>query len=1369
MSTGNILLLLLITMATLAPCPVMNWEAQNLHDSWRKFKQHVELTFAGPLKSKSEAEKVNYLLIWVGEKGRDVYNTWTDLTDDQRKKLATYYNRFETHVKPKHNTVFARYKFHHRQQETHETFDQFVTDLKLLVIDCEYDQPDEMVRDRIVCGITSDQVREKLLQEGSELKLDKTLEIVHAYEASQTQLRTISSAQGAVNKVTRSQSRTEIKNCYFCGRNHARGNCPAWGAKCDKCGKLNHWQSQCDTANKCATSRKDRSSYNYSRGHSKDRSKDRRTHKAHRKQNNAEKIHYLSANSDSDAESLNIQPIIHSIQAEQLQATLKVHGKKAKLITQVDTGAEANILPTRCFKQLFPEQTNLSQCTLLAPTQNRLLTYDGTYIPHHGVCKLTCSPDSQHWHELDFYVCDSTGPIIIGLKDSRRLDLISISPHVRITVSVIQGSKHEPIVDSKSLTSRYPDRFCGQGKFPHTAKLQLKPDATPVVHAPRRCPVHLKNEIEQTLQDMEDKGIIEKIPQGQPTEWLSSLAYARKSSGKLRVCLDPRDLNKNLKRTYHRAMTVEEITHKLADATVLSKLDAKDGYWSIQLDTDSSLLTAFSSPSSNQRYKFNRLPFGLCVAQDLFQEAMDKITSELNGVISIADDICVYGKDEEEHDRNLHNLMVRARACGLVFNANKCFIKVPEISFFGAVYSKDGIKPDPERTKEIQELPAPNCKQKVLSFLGMVQYLSAHIPHLSELTAPLRNLTKKDAEFIWTGTHQDAFNKIKHTIAGTTTLSYFNPKYHTKIQVDSSKIGLGAALIQVNPEKPDVEHVIAYASKSLSEVESRYANIERECLAVVYGVEKFHTYVYGKKVTVESDHKPLEAILTKNLAQAPPRLQRMMLRLQPYDIDVKYRKGSELLLADFLSRYKPNDTGKHITMDHTIHSIQWSDSKLQGLRMATAEDQTLSTLLETVKEGWPSECRDLPKTLKPYWTLKDYISIDNGILLKGEQIIVPESYQHDILSQLHNHSHQGIEKTQMLARKCVYWPNINTDISNTVGKCHICNTYCNSQRSEPMHPRELPSYPWEILGSDIFELEGQRYLLLCDYFSKFFITRKITNETSSTVIQQLKLIFSEHGIPSEICTDNGPCYSSKEFRNFVTAYGFKHTTSSPHYPQSNGFAERMVGTVKKTIKKCIAAGEDIELALLLLRTTPIANNLPSPAELLYGRPIKSILPTVIPFNPNHENTKLLLKQRQDVQKQYFDRGKHEMSPLSPGDPVMLQSPLDLKWKPATVVSPTDEPRSYLVQDTDGGRHRRNRKFLRKLPPQTAHPAPDNTTNDRTNDRPVNDRSNDRPVNDKRQVSINETPSFTTFDQSDPVTSVRPHRERKERKRLIEET
>ena len=223
--------------------PRINWDSSVLTEEWRKFKQHAQLMFSGPLKKKTESEKVSYLLIWVGEAGRDIYNTWCDITDDNRNLLETYYTKFEAHVTPTSNTLFARYKFNNRLQKD-EPFDNFVTDLKLLVKNCGYEKPDEMVRDRIVFGIKSRKTREKLLQVGSDLTLRKAVEIVHSTEQCQLQLQSMSNDQspvGNTESVLAVANRSNlIKNCYFCGRDHKKNKCPAYGSTCTKCGQKNH-------------------------------------------------------------------------------------------------------------------------------------------------------------------------------------------------------------------------------------------------------------------------------------------------------------------------------------------------------------------------------------------------------------------------------------------------------------------------------------------------------------------------------------------------------------------------------------------------------------------------------------------------------------------------------------------------------------------------------------------------------------------------------------------------------------------------------------------------------------------------------------------------------------------------------------------------------------------------------------------------------------------------------------------------------------------------------------------------------------------------------------------------------------------------
>ncbi|XP_014663439.1 PREDICTED: uncharacterized protein K02A2.6-like [Priapulus caudatus] len=246
----------------------------------------------------------------------------------------------------------------------------------------------------------------------------------------------------------------------------------------------------------------------------------------------------------------------------------------------------------------------------------------------------------------------------MGLPTSRDLHLVALN------CAVNKNSETPHMTAKEDLVRMYPDRFEGIGHFKGTFHITVDPSVPPVVHAPRRCPIHLRDELKKELDGMVKSGVITKVTE--PTDWVSSLAYSRKSNGKLRVCLDPKDLNEAIKRPHYKTPTLEEITHKFAGATTFSKLDARHGYWSIELDSELSCLTTFNNPFG--RFCFQRLPFGLNVSQDEFQECMDNILEQCPGTTGIADDVAVFGKDQADHDVNLHNVMRVAQESGLVFN-----------------------------------------------------------------------------------------------------------------------------------------------------------------------------------------------------------------------------------------------------------------------------------------------------------------------------------------------------------------------------------------------------------------------------------------------------------------------------------------------------------------------------------------------------------------------------------------------------------------------------------------------------------------------------------------------------------------------------
>ncbi|XP_014676064.1 PREDICTED: uncharacterized protein LOC106816031 [Priapulus caudatus] len=325
-------------------------------------------------------------------------------------------------------------------------------------------------------------------------------------------------------------------------------------------------------------------------------------------------------------------------------------------------------------------------------------------------------------------------------------------------------------------------------------------------------------------------------------------------------------------------------------------------------------------------------------------------------------------------------------------------------------------------------------------------------------------------------------------ISSSKVLAYFDPSKPVTVQTDASKRGVGATLLQGG--RP-----VAYASKSLTETESNYANIEREMLAVVFGLERFHYYIYGRHVMVESDHKPLQSITNKSLSSAPSRLMRMLLRVQRYDFEVTYVPGKNIPIADALSRVPI--AGRAIPdMDVIVHEmVNVVQTRLQQIKQMTSEDTVLTTLKEIVMTGWPDLRKNCPKAIHEYWNYRDEISIYDGILVKGDRVIVPKKMQEDVMKKIHA-GHQGVEKCRLRARATVFWCGINADIEKMVKECAACQRNQTSQAPEPMIHIEAQR-PWQMVGSDLFVWNQAHYLIVVDYYSSFPIVRKLSTITSA--------------------------------------------------------------------------------------------------------------------------------------------------------------------------------------------------------------------------------------------------------------------------------
>ena len=588
----------------------------------------------------------------------------------------------------------------------------------------------------------------------------------------------------------------------------------------------------------------------------------------------------------------------------------------------------------------------------------------------------------------------------------------------------------------------------------------------------------------------------------------------------------------------------------------------------------------------------------------------------------------------------------------------------------------------------------------------------------------------------WHPEHDEALRKIKEALTTNPVLSFYDVGKPVKIQADASSTGLGACLLQEG--KP-----VAYASRTLTTAEKSYAQIEKEMLAITYSCRKFHPYIYGKPVQVETDHKPLEIIMKKPLSVTHPRLQRMLLQVQRYQLHVEYVPGKDVLMADALSRAQLptyEDSDDNLTDDTEvmiysfINSIPCSAIRWKQLQTMTAQHESFQHLKHVIRDGWPDRIADVPEIVRPYWTIRDELYEAKDILFKGLKVIIPKALQKEMLALIHE-THQGTERCKERARAVMYWPGMSQQIEETVTNCTTCLRYRRSKTREPMIPHPVPQRPWQKLATDVMTYKKKDYAVVIDYYSKYVELYHLMDKTAQSIITGLKSIFARHGIPDELVSDNMP-FNSRMFKTFAEEWGFQTTTSSPTYPQSNGLAERNIQTIKQLLRKASYDGKDPYLALLNFRNTPIPDLKASPAQLLFGRSLKTKLPAhedlltpKEPIDVEHQ-----LRERQQRQKSYYDRGAVASSEMQPGDVVRVQK--NREWEPATVTAVHRSPRSYLINH-DGRAIRRNRRQLQPTaePPPSIDAEWDTTdlpleedTRPPSQDPPTNNTSNAEPTN-----------------------------------------
>lgn len=1225
-------------------------------EAWPDWKLRFgRYRIASRLTEEEENVQVNALIYSMGAEAEHIFKAFTFTNAADADVYAVVMAKFDEHFIPKRNVIYERAKFHSRVQQPGESVEAFVRQLYELAENCDFGAlKEEQMRDRIVIGIRDKQVSQRL-QMKSDLTLKTAIETARHCELIKSQnterghgaehVDNVKSVRKTEQKkyghMTKVNKKSKKGACTRCGRNHMEAE--QCHAKGKKCMKCNKIGH---FAAVC-----------YSKA--------------------------VQEITEADDEEL---VFLGSVELKQKDApiaedeppwrtTLTVADTPVSF--KIDSGADTSIMSEATYETLRSKP-------LLSEVKNTLQSPGGTVATRgQFMAKLKANVSGQLKNCcFRVVVVKTNGENLLSRTVATRLGLIKRIEEINI--------------------------FSGPGILKgEPVKITLKEGAEPYsVAAPRRVPIPLLPRVEKELKRMESMGVIEKVTD--PTEWCAPMVPVMKKSGKIRICADLKKLNENVKREKFILPTLDDILPKLANSTVFSSLDAESGFWQIPLEENSARLTTFISPWG--RYCYKRLPFGITSAPEIFQRKMFDLLQGHEGTVVYMDDILVFGETQEIHDQRLKQVMETIAAAGLRLNKEKCKLSQPALDFLGQVVTKDGIAPNPERVKAITAMEPPQNVSELRRLLGMVNYLGRYLPNLSTVLQPLNELLKSDRDWCW-GPQQDrAFTEVKQLISSAPVLEFFDPAKPTVVSADASSYGLGGVLLQSHDGalKP-----VAFCSRTLSDAEKRYAQIEKECLAGVWASERFYQYLCGlERYKLLTDHKPLVTLInSKDLDTAPLRCQRLLIRLMKFNPVAEYVPGKHLVVADTLSRQPMADTNPgdleaevKAYVDSVEEDLRVRKPVIEQIKDQTRTDAELQSVLKYVHKGWPEHMKGVAVRATTYFKDRGSLSEANGLLRRGKQILIPSSMRNYMLQKIHE-GHQGLTKCRERYNGAVWWPGIASDVKKLVMSCKHCNIHRPSQNREPLISTPLPDLPWQKLAADLCEFKGRHYLIVIDYFSRWLEILDLPKTNSETVIQKLKSIFTRYGIPEELMTDNGPQFSAEQFRNFTAEYDFQHVTSSPHFPQSNGMAERAVKTAKWILKQ-----DNPHLALLSYRSTPTEPTRQSPAKLLMGREIRTTLPvlkeSLRPMWPNLETVKKNdAKAKQSYEKYYNRRySAKPLPPLSIGDKVRVKIDGEKAWTtPATVQRQEAAPRSFTLETERGDTPRRNRRHIRLVNQELSSP------------------------------------------------------------------
>ncbi|XP_030838252.1 uncharacterized protein K02A2.6-like [Strongylocentrotus purpuratus] len=987
-----------------------------------------------------EGDEVIVFLAIVGPEAFETVSNHFCPDDPSTKTFKELNEVLDTYYGSSKNQIALRLAFRQCRQGAKDSITEYILELKKLARHCGYGEHlDTNLRDTFVAGLRSNKVQARLLAKGNELTWKAAVDAAIAMELADAdslklQQGSSSSQRSAeVHRLERSQPRApqQESKCYRCLGFHQPATCPHRQTTCYSCGKVGHLKRACRNATSSSSYSKGRGKpWNASRGQSNEPSQGRgrgpgpgrgrgysQQSTSQGKKDSRSNTHLIDTEVQDDNPKLFAVDEQDTSMDSDSVPIVEFDISDHVVPFVVDTAAAVSVISEK-------EYNNSLGHIPLQRSSMKLTCYGRIQIPVLGRIQVRVQYRNSAYY-LPLVVVSGDNVALMGRNWLRR---IRIDWGELFEIGLTSKTP-----DLQEVLKHHEDVFRPSGPGDKIrdfkAEVKVKEEVQPTFCKARPVPYAQLEVVEKELDRLGKAGVIKKVKN---SRWAAPIVTVPKSDGSVRLCGDYKQtVNKVLEEDVYPLPTCEDLFANLAGGKVFSKIDLSNAYLQLELtDKSKELLTIHTHKGL---YQYERLPFGVSTAPAVFQSVMDRILGGMKGVCCYLDDILISSENEEDHIKTLNEVLGRLQEYGVKAKKEKCSFMVSRVIYLGHEIDSKGVHPTKEKVEGICDAKRPENKDELRTFIGIVVYYAKFVPNLASTFASLYQLLRDDVEWNWTTECQTAFEKVKEVLSSDVVLTHYDPKKPLVLACDASPYGLGVVLSHLMEDGE--ERPVAYASRTLTKSEQNYSQIEKESLAIIYGVTKFHKYLYGRKFTLLTDHQALTIIFGSKKgipSLAAARLQRWALILMAHQYEIKYRKSTEHANADVLSRF-PVKKESRLASELPVNYFTYTNAmplSAKDISEETRKDLVLSKVLYHVMNGWPSHCGE--DKLQEYFNRRNELSVDQGCLLWGMRVIIPPKFRERLLEELHQ-EHTGIVRMKAVARS-YFWsvvPNESVSGSET--------------------------------------------------------------------------------------------------------------------------------------------------------------------------------------------------------------------------------------------------------------------------------------------------------------------------------------------------